>query len=153
MNCRALGESQIFAKWMLLEYSAAGRDDDDGGECRMQDKRDSVSGERMERLKWDREFALEQAAEDTELLEELIDIFKKSCSKDFMAIEEGVAAGDAPKVYAAAHSIKGAAASLGIEAIRDIALDIENDSRQGSLSAAQAKHKELDELLRLLQRI
>ena len=107
----------------------------------------------MEKLKWNREFALEQAAEDTDLLEELIDIFKKSCSKDFIAIEEGIAAGDAAKVCAAAHSIKGAAASLGIEAIRDIALDIENDSRQGSLATAETKHQELDELLRLLQRI
>ncbi len=107
----------------------------------------------MDKLKWDREFALEQAAEDTELLDELIAIFKKSCKSDVENIENGIAAGDADRVCAAAHSIKGAAASLGIEAIRDIARDIEDDSRQGSLAAAREKYEELDQLLQLLQRI
>ncbi len=107
----------------------------------------------MDRLRWDREFALEQAAEDTELLEELIEIFKKSCKSDFETIEKGIAAGESERVSAAAHSIKGAAASLGIEAIRDIALAIESDSRQGSLETAQERYRELEDLLQLLQKI
>jgi len=112
-----------------------------------------MSGGYMDRLRWNRGFALEQAAEDTELLEELIEIFKKSCKSDFETIEKGIAAGEPERVGAAAHSIKGAAASLGIEAIRDIALVIESDSRQGSLATAQERFKDLEKLLQLLQRI
>lgn len=107
----------------------------------------------MDKLNWNRDFALEQAADDTELLQELIDIFKDSCVGDFVAIQSGLEQGDAEAVCAAAHSIKGAAASLGIEAIRDVAHEIENDSRNGSLQVAEVKINDLDELLQLLQKI
>ncbi len=107
----------------------------------------------MDKLKWDKDFALEQAAEDTELLEELIEIFKESCVSDFSMLEEGLATDDAEKVCAASHSIKGASASLGIVGIRDLALDIESDSRNGSLEVAKELLEELSELLNSLQEL
>lgn len=110
-------------------------------------------GESMDSLKWDKEFALEQAAEDTELLQELIDIFKISCTSDFNAIEQGLATADAETVCSAAHSIKGAAASLGIVGIRELALEIESDSRDGSLALAQKRIDDLRNLLQLLQNL
>lgn len=104
-------------------------------------------------LRWDKEFALEQAADDAELLQELLDIFKDSLRSDIEAIEQGMAEGSADKVCSAAHSIKGAAASLGIMAINEVALTIENDSRGGGLDQAQALLPELknlfEELLKL----
>ncbi len=107
----------------------------------------------MSGLNWDKQFALEQAAEDTELLQELIDIFKKSCRDDYQLMKTSIASKDPEKTCAAAHSIKGAAASLGIIGIRDIASEIEKDSRAGSLAAAQAKIDELNELLQQLQNL
>ena len=107
----------------------------------------------MNKLNWDRDFALEQAADDAELLQELIDIFKDSCVGDFTSIKNGLEAEDAEVICAAAHSIKGAAASLGIGAIRDVALDMENDSRNGSIRVAQSRVDELDDLLKCLQEI
>ncbi len=107
----------------------------------------------MDKLKWDRNFALEQAADDTELLDELLEIFKESCLSDFRMLEEGIANQDAEKVCGASHSIKGASASLGIEGIRDVALDIESDSRNGSTQVAKDRIKELDELLNQLQEL
>ncbi len=107
----------------------------------------------MNELKWDRDFALEQAADDSDLLQELIDIFKESSAKDYRSIEKGVGSKNTEMVCAAAHSIKGAAASLGIEGLREIASDIENDCRQGSLDTAQNRIVELDELLRLLRQL
>lgn len=107
----------------------------------------------MDKLKWDKNFALEQAADDAELLQELIDIFKDSCLKDYDAIKEGVTVMDAEKICAAAHSIKGAAASLGIEGIRDVALDIESDSRNGSCDIAGKRLDDLHELLEHLQKL
>lgn len=107
----------------------------------------------MNKLRWDRSFALEQAADDTELLRELIEIFKESCVADFTEITQGIRSQDAEAVCAAAHSIKGAAASLGIESIRDVSSAIEIDSRENSLAVAESRVGELDELLQLLQKL
>ena len=110
-------------------------------------------GNSMDKLNWNRAFALEQAADDAELLQELIDIFKDSCVGDFAAIKNGLDAQDSEMICAAAHSIKGAAASLGIEAIREVAFEMENDSRNGSLTVAKSRVNELDNLLKLLQEL
>jgi len=107
----------------------------------------------MDKLRWDRTFALEQAADDKELLRELIEIFKDSCVADFNTITQGITNKDAEAVCAAAHSIKGAAASLGIESIRDVSSAIEIDSRDNSLEVAESRVGELDELLQLVQKL
>lgn len=90
----------------------------------------------MNALKWDKEFALEQAADDAELLQELLEIFKDSLQSDIHLIEQGLEEEEAAKVCRAAHSIKGAAASLGILGIHEIALAIEEESRGGGLGIA-----------------
>lgn len=104
----------------------------------------------MEKSQWDKNFALEQAGGDEELLQELLDIFKDSSHKDFLSIENGVKNKDMQLVCGAAHSIKGAAASLGMEAIRDVAYAIEKDCRAGSLNTAFAQKEELGELLQYI---
>lgn len=92
----------------------------------------------MSVLDWDRQFALEQAAEDTELLQELIDIFKDSFNSDMGLLKEGLREeGGAAKICRAAHSIKGAAASLGIKGIHRLAMSIEEESRNGGVSLAR----------------
>ena len=97
----------------------------------------------MTALNWDKEFAMEQAAGDAELLQELLEIFKDSLQADIKRIEEGLDEKDAVKIRGAAHSIKGAAASLGIQGINDIAQRVEEDSRDGGLETAAEK---LDQL-------
>lgn len=91
----------------------------------------------MNTLKWDKNFALEQAADDAELLQELLEIFKDSFQSDIQLIEQGLAAEETVKVCRAAHSIKGAAASLGIKGVYEIALAIEEDSKTGGLENAR----------------
>ncbi len=105
----------------------------------------------MNALKWNKEFALEQAADDAELLEELLDIFKGSFKSDLQLIEQGLAEGSAPKIRGAAHSIKGAAASLGILGIHEIVKQVEDDSREGGLDVARGKIEILQSLLVELQ--
>lgn len=107
----------------------------------------------MNTLKWDKKFALDQAADDAELLQELIDIFKKSYSSDLALIKEGIEKGDTKQVYSSAHSIKGAAASLGIDGIKEIAISIESDSKNGSLEVAKEKVEELDALYLELKKL
>ena len=105
----------------------------------------------MNALKWNKKFALEQAADDAELLKELLDIFKDSLKSDLKLIEQGLAEGSAVKIMGAAHSIKGAAASLGILGINEIALLIEEDSRAGRVDVARDQYERLHSLLIELQ--
>ncbi len=105
----------------------------------------------MNALKWDKKFALEQAADDAELLEELLEIFKDSFQVDLLLIEQGLAENSAAKIMAAAHSIKGAAASLGILGIHELAMDIEKESRAGGLDLARRKIGDLQALLQEVQ--
>jgi len=105
----------------------------------------------MNALKWDKQFALEQAADDAELLEELLEIFKDSLASDLQIIGQGVSEKSAAKIMGAAHSIKGAAASLGIQGIREIAMLIEEDSRDGGVEVARDKFSALQDLLTELQ--
>jgi len=101
----------------------------------------------MNKLKWDKEFALEQAADDAELLQELIDIFKDSFKEDFHRIEDGFDNSIPSQVNAAAHSIKGASASLGIQGINEVATAIEEDSRAGNLEVTREELPVLEALL------
>jgi histidine phosphotransfer protein HptB len=101
----------------------------------------------MTNLKWNRDFALEQAADDSELLGELLEIFKGSFAADLDALEKGLKEGQAAAVSAAAHSIKGSSSSLGMEGIRELARPIEEESRAGGLTEAQEKLPLLRQLL------
>lgn len=101
----------------------------------------------MTTLNWDKEFAMEQAADDAELLEELLEIFKESLKSDIAIIKQGLQEEDAAKISGASHSIRGAAASLGIQGINDVALLIENDSRGGGLGVAAENMPALEDLL------
>ena len=105
----------------------------------------------MTALNWNKEFAMEQAADDLELLEELLEIFKDSFRADIGLIEEGVKEGNTDKISGAAHSIKGAAASLGIQGINDVAFLVEKDSREGGMLAAVDNLDNLRELLTQLE--
>ena len=101
----------------------------------------------MNALKWDKEFALEQAADDAELLEELLEIFKESFLTDLQLIEQGLAEGSTAKMMGAAHSIKGAAASLGILGIKELAMQVEEDSQSEEMDVVREKYEVLHSLL------
>ncbi len=87
----------------------------------------------MNNLQWDRSFAEEQSGNDPELLAELLDLLRESSKSDLQKIENGLAAGDGEAAADAAHSIKGAATSLGVEGLRAAASDIEEKGRDGNL--------------------
>jgi len=101
----------------------------------------------MSDLLWKREFALEQTAGDEELLEELLTLFKDSSAQDYEQLCQAAASGDAEGVIAAAHSLKGASASLGIEGVRLLALEMETAAREGSVDCALKKQKDMAGLL------
>ncbi len=107
----------------------------------------------MDELKWDKKFALGQAAKDEELLQELIELFKESSAADLAYLKQGIRKGDAAMGRAATLSLKGAATSLGLNGIGDLAAVMEEDCRAGSLQVATEKLPELEQLLSLLQEL
>lgn len=88
----------------------------------------------MSDLQWDRSFAEEQSGGDAELLAELLDLLRDSSKEDLEKIKSGLAAGDSNAVADAAHSIKGAARSLGVEGLSTAASDIEKLGRADNLA-------------------
>ena len=101
----------------------------------------------MGELKWDRAFALEQACDDEDLLQELLGLFHESSADDLARIKEGALQGNAVGMGDASHSIKGAAASLGIESIRSVAAALEKAGRSGDLDGAMRIVPDLEVLL------
>ena len=101
----------------------------------------------MAELEWDRIMALEQTGGDEALLAELLDLFRESAAANLDELRRAVAADKATAAAEAAHSLKGAAASLGLESIRRLAEAVEHAGRTGSLSVARASLPDLADLL------
>jgi len=105
----------------------------------------------MADLRWNKAFALEQTGGDEELLEELLVLFRDSSVSDYAQLQQAVAVNDAEGVMRAAHSLKGAAASLGIEGIRQLALNMEADARNNSVTVARTHLTAMGDLLEQLK--
>ena len=101
----------------------------------------------MGEVNWDRDFALEQAGQDEELLAELLKLFNETSAEDLAKIHSSFKAGDSTGMGDAAHSIKGAAASLGIDDIRRAAYEVEKAGRGGDIDTAQSFVPELESLI------
>jgi len=101
----------------------------------------------MADLLWNRAFALEQTADDEELLEELLVLFRDSAASDLELLRQAIATDDAAGVVRAAHSLKGASASLGIEGIRQLSMVMESDGRNNSVTVARENLAALTDLL------
>ncbi|WP_136796680.1 MULTISPECIES: Hpt domain-containing protein [Desulfosediminicola] len=107
----------------------------------------------MNILGWNREFALEQTAGDIDLLQELLDLFKISFENDVAKMEAGINCGNALQVTNAAHSIKGAAATLGIEGVTMLAKQIEQDARSGRVELAKELLPKLQQMQQELKEL
>jgi len=105
----------------------------------------------MPELQWDRAFALEQAGDDEEMLAELLELLASSSASDLAAIRKAMAAGDAMGMGDAAHSIKGAAASLGIEQLASLAHAMEKAGRAGDLDGAKECFSPLEAMVAQLE--
>ena len=99
----------------------------------------------MNDLEWDKGFADEQAGGDTELLAELLNLLRTSSLADLEKIKAAIIANDGDAVADAAHSIKGAAASLGVEGLRAVSYEFEKKGRAGDLASLNVT--DLEELI------
>lgn len=102
----------------------------------------------MSDLQWDRTFALEQAGDDEDMLAELLVLFKETTVNDFNKIQEAYQGQNPQAIAAAAHSIKGASASLGVESVRIVASELEQAGNAGNIGAVSELMEHLGSLLK-----
>lgn len=87
---------------------------------------------------FDLSFILTSVADDRELATEVIGVFLMDIPVQLEALDRAIAGGDAPTAQRAAHSIKGAAATVGAEQLRAIAYEGEILGRDGKLDELKA---------------
>ncbi|MDX9833649.1 MAG: Hpt domain-containing protein [Desulfobulbus sp.] len=101
----------------------------------------------MAELQWDRTAAQADTAGDATLLEELLILFREAAATDLDLLRQAVAEEDGAAAVAAAHSLKGAAASLGVESISSLAEAVERSGPTGAIPIARKTLPLLADLL------
>ncbi|MBT6627479.1 MAG: response regulator, partial [Gemmatimonadetes bacterium] len=83
---------------------------------------------------FDRVAALDRMADDEELLQEVIELFLEDMPKQVSLLQQHLDAGNVEEMGRTAHGVKGAAANIGAERVREAALLIEEAGKVGDLS-------------------
>jgi len=92
---------------------------------------------------WDRDAMLERLMGDRELSFSILEGFMADIPVQMNRLKELLEQGNAAEVERRAHTIKGAAANVGGEELREISLKIEKAGRAGDLDAARKMHQDL----------
>lgn len=74
---------------------------------------------------------------------EMIDLFFESGWSDLKKLKAAVTEGDAARAFEASHSLKGSAGSLGLTAIYDLTVQIDDRVRVGNLDGVAEMVKQL----------
>jgi HPt (histidine-containing phosphotransfer) domain-containing protein len=104
----------------------------------------------MADLKWNKNEALTRAAEDEALLWELMSMMVEGCRDGLTDLRQALAAGDGTAAAKAAHGIKGAAANLALEGLRELSHQAEQAGRAGDLVTIRDLVPPLEELYQKL---
>ncbi len=99
---------------------------------------------------FDREAALARVGDDAELLTELVRLFLDDYPESLSAIDAAVAERDPRRLEHAAHTLKGAVANFGAEAVVKEAFELERQGRAGDLSHANENLHRLHEAIEQL---
>ncbi|MDP6700976.1 MAG: Hpt domain-containing protein, partial [Candidatus Latescibacteria bacterium] len=73
---------------------------------------------------------------DLNRLSQLIDVFIDDLPNSLGALEASIAAADPARLYRAAHSLRSAAGTMGLEEAQRLCLRLESASKEGHLDAA-----------------
>ena len=101
---------------------------------------------------FDRAALRERFMDEEEIVQEIIETFLVDTPKQIEALRSHLAAGNAAGVAFQAHTLKGASANVGGEALRSLACEIETASKAGDLHSVAARMYELDREFDRLQR-
>jgi len=96
--------------------------------------------------------ALERVAQDRDLLEQMVLMFRGESPKMLSAIRASVEAGDAAALARAAHALKGSVGNFGVSDSFHSAEALERMGRAGTLTGAASQFSRLETQLALLER-
>lgn len=99
----------------------------------------------------DRAIALSRVGGDSELLQEMAQIFLEECPSQMSAVRVAVAARDAKAVERAAHSLKGSVGNFGATMAHHAALELEMLGRHGRLEEVESALDQLEDAIHQLQ--
>jgi HPt (histidine-containing phosphotransfer) domain-containing protein len=88
--------------------------------------------------------ALRMIGDDEDLLAEVAALARTEIVRQMEALKAALAAGDASAARREAHTIKGTVATLGAEAVRDVAMAAEHAALEGDLATAQIHATKLE---------
>jgi HPt (histidine-containing phosphotransfer) domain-containing protein len=94
---------------------------------------------------WDRAAALDRVGGDDSLLQELLSMLFEQIENGLPTLSRALEQGNAHDLERTAHSLKGAAASLGADRFRQCAYEIEQMGRSGDLARAAGALSRLQE--------
>lgn len=87
---------------------------------------------------FDKAVLMEQMMDDEELVQTIINAFLEDIPKQIEALKGYLEAGDAAGAERQAHTIKGASANVGGEALREIAFSMEKAGKAGEMERIKA---------------
>jgi histidine phosphotransfer protein HptB len=90
--------------------------------------------------------ALRMIGDDEDLLAEVVALSQTEIVRQMEALKAALAAGDASAARREAHTIKGTVATLGAQAVRDVAMAAEHAALEGDLAGAQIHAAQLETL-------
>lgn len=99
----------------------------------------------------DRAVALSRVGGDSELLQEMAQLFLEECPSQMDAIREAVRRRDARAIERSAHSLKGSVGNFGAVAAHTAAADLETLGRAGNLQSVEEALSALESAIRALQ--
>ena len=144
----------ILQRWIPGTAVAAAGAGEPGGELReaqagVEEFGIEADGERA--AIFDVDGLLERIGGDREFLQLFVVKYIESTTDLMAALEQGIRQGDGGAVHLQSHSIKGAAASIGAEAMRSIAAEMEVLAKGGQLSGMPPLYAALDEAFTAFQ--
>jgi len=81
---------------------------------------------------------------DEDLAKEIMALSLDDIPRQIRALKDFVEAGDVPGIEYQAHTIKGASANVGGEALCEVAFEMEEAGKAGDLSTAKGRMAELE---------
>jgi CheY-like chemotaxis protein len=99
---------------------------------------------------WDKAGMLKRLDDDRDLTKTIMEIFLDDAPQQIEALQQHLAACNAPGVGLQAHTIRGASATVGGEALREVALAMEKAGKAGDLDSVRAR---MDDLRREFARL
>ena len=141
--------AEVLNKWLPEEENEGGRMKDEGGAGEKaggghKDTDDEQSQSRDAEV-FDMAGMLARLMGDEDIARIVTDAFLEDIPKQIKRLKDFLAAGDAPGAELQVHSVKGAAANVGGEALREVAGEMERAGKAGDLACLRERMPELEE--------